>query len=626
MNQSHIRNISIIAHIDHGKTTLTDRMLLATNTISARAFHDRLLDSNPIEQERGITIKLAPVTLRYQHPSTDHQASNNPPSQNQLPTKNVKIQNCDLELSDSSFILNLIDTPGHVDFGYEVERSLAACEGAVLLVDATKGIQAQTLSNFYKAKKLNLKIIVAVNKIDLPAADIDTVSLDINESLGVPLSDIIPISAKSGHNVDQLFQDIITKIPPPHGQPQSPTRALVFNSVFHPHKGAIAFVRIVDGSISNQDLTFMSSKFNLNPQEIGIFTPTMSPQNYLSTGQVGYVATGLKEVKHIKIGDTLTTTPPPPHLISLLGYKEPLPTVYLDLYPIEGKDFTLLTDAIGKLSLSDSSLEYSLTHSTALGKGYQVGFLGALHAEIVIERLLREFDLDLIPTAPTVIYQVETNSAEHLTVKTPSDLPDPSNINTIQEPIAAVTIYTPPEYLGSIMNLVTDHRGQLTNQTYIGSRVKLEYTIPLAELIINFYDRLKSVSSGYASLEYKLLHFQPVDAVKLSVLINHQPIEALSQIVIRHKARALGKSLVAKLKVAIPRQLFTIPIQAAVGGDIVARETIKAYRKDVTAKLYGGDITRRKKLLEKQKKGKAKRSQFAKVEIPQSAYLAVLKQ
>lgn len=622
--QNLIRNISIIAHIDHGKTTLTDRMLLLTDSISKREFHDRLLDSNPIEQERGITIKLAPVTMTYQIPNPKHEITNNKQIQNSN-DKSFGFRNSDFVFSGSKYTLNLIDTPGHVDFNYEVERSLAACEGAVLLIDATQGIQAQTLSNFYKAQKLGLKIIVVLNKIDLPAADTKLVSQDIADSLQLNPKEFIHVSAKTGLHVDQVFQKIIKKIPPPSGQASKPTRGFVFNSTFHPHKGAIAFIKVVDGSFSAQELMFVSSKLALDPQEIGIFTPQMKPLDTLQTGQVGYIATGLKDASKIKIGDTVTVfgnntiTPLP-------GYQEPLPTVYLDLYPLEGKDFPNLTDALEKLSLSDSSLEYNPTSSVALGKGYQVGFLGALHAEIVIERLKREYNLDLIPTAPTVIYKITLTNDQEQVIKNPSQLPNPSSIKSIQEPVASVTIYTPPEYLGGIMDLVTKHRGELQNQTYIGTRIKLEYLIPLAELIINFFDRLKSVSSGYASLEYEILDYQPVDAVKLQILINHEPIEALSQIVVKQKARELGKSMVSKLKNAIPRQLFTIPIQAAIGGDIIARETIKALRKDVTAKLYGGDITRRKKLLEKQKKGKRLRSQHAKVEIPQSAYLSVLRQ
>ncbi len=593
--QKNTRNISIIAHIDHGKTTLTDRLMLATNTITQRQFHERLLDSNPIEQERGITIKLAPVQMSY------HQGQD--------------------------YTINLIDTPGHVDFGYEVSRSLAACEGAVLLVDATQGIQAQTLSNLIKAQDLGLKLIVALNKIDLPAAEPEQIIQDIIDSLNIEPQDIISISAKTGQNLDTLFDKIVTKIPSPKGESQKPLRALVFNSTYHPHKGVIAFVKVQDGQInSDQELALFANQQVFTPKEIGIFTPQMHPIKSLQTGQVGYIATGFKDVSLVRAGDTITLSDQISNITPLPGYQEPQPVVFMDIYPVEGKDFIVLEEAINKLALNDASLQYSPCSSLALGKGFRVGFLGALHAEIVLERIKREHNLELIPTAPTVVYKVTTTSHEHIDVKTPSELPDPSLIQQIQEPLAAVTIFTPETYLGNIMQLVVDHRGELINQTYIGKRVKLEYLIPLAELIINFYDQLKSTSQGYASLEYQLFDYQPVDAVKLTILINKEPIEALSQIIVRTKAQFSGKRIVAKLKDAIPRTLVEIPIQAAIGGQIIARETIKAFRKDVTAKLYGGDITRRKKLLEKQKKGKAKRSQFAKVDIPQEAYLAVLKQ
>lgn len=599
----HIRNIAIIAHIDHGKTTLTDRLMLRAGTISQREFHDQLLDSNPIERERGITIKLAPVRIDYQLP------------QNLQPTLNLEL--C---------TLNLIDTPGHVDFGYEVERSLAACEGAVLLIDATQGVQAQTLSNFDKAQKLGLRIIVALNKIDLPAADPEAVTRDITQNLGISPEDIIQISAKTGHNIDTLFEAIITKIPPPQAKPSQPLQALVFNSLFHPHLGAIAFVKVTSGSISSRDqLLLMANSYTFTPKEIGFFAPTMKSETTITSGNVGYLATGLKDVRHIKVGDTVTHAATPAQK-PLPGYKEPLPMVYMDLYPVDGKDFTLLKDAIDKLALNDAALRFSPVSSLSLGKGFRVGFLGALHAEIVLERLNREYNLDLVPTAPTVVYQVTTTAGDNFEVNNPSDLPDPSQIQEIKEPIASVTIFTPDSYLGGIMQLVSDSRGELLGQTYIGSRVKLEYIIPLAELIVNFFDQLKSVSQGYASLEYSLFDYQSADIIKLSILINKEPVEALSQLVIKSKVLILGKRMVVKLKDAIPRQLFDIAIQAAVGGDIIARETVKAYRKDVTAKLYGGDITRRKKLLEKQKKGKKLRGQHFKVDIPQSAYLAVLKQ
>lgn len=594
---AHIRNISIIAHIDHGKTTLTDRLMLATNTITQREFHDRLLDSNPIEQERGITIKLAPVSMVYQH-------------------------------QDQEYLINLIDTPGHVDFSYEVSRSLAACEGAVLLIDATQGIQAQTLSNLTKAQDLGLKLIVALNKIDLPAAEPERIIADVTENLGIPESDIIKISAKTGHNIEALFAKIVTQIPAPKVEANKPLKALVFNSTYHPHKGVVAFIKIVAGSLKpGEQLTMLAAQNDFEAKEIGIFTPGLTNLKHLYPGQVGFIATGLKSVADVKAGDTITSLDTKDQVTPLKGYKEPQPMVYMDLYPTEGKDFEILKDGIEKITLNDASLQYTKVSSLALGNGFRVGFLGALHAEVVLERIRREFNLELIPTAPTVVYQVSKTSGEELEVNNPSDLPDPSLIREIREPVAAVTIFTPEEYLGRIMPLASSEaRGQLMNQEYIGNRIKLEYLIPLSELIISFFDQLKSASQGYASLEYEIFDYQLVDAVKLSILINKESVEALAQIVVREKARTAGKKITSKLKDAIPRQLFSIPIQAAVGGEVVAREDIKPFRKDVTAKLYGGDITRRKKLLEKQKKGKTKRAQFAKVEIPQEAYLAVLKQ
>lgn len=591
------RNISIIAHIDHGKTTLTDRLMLATNTITPREFKERLLDSNPIEQERGITINLAPVTMTYAHQGTD-------------------------------YTINLIDTPGHVDFSYEVSRSLAACEGAVLLVDATQGIQAQTLSNLDKALQLDLKIIVALNKVDLDSAQVESVTQDIVDSLNIDPEMIVPVSAKTGLNVDQLFQKIIEVIPAPQVKTEDRFKALIFNSVYHPHKGVIAFSKVVSGSLKvGQQVGLLSNKVVFEAREVGKFAPSMKEMKLLEPGQVGYLATGLKEVSQVKAGDTLVLEEDLNSATKLAGYKEPQPMVYMDLFPTEGEDFETLKDSIEKIALNDAALQFYGVSSLALGKGFRVGFLGALHAEVILERIKREFGIDLIPTAPTVVYKVTKTDGEELEVKNPAQLPDPSQIKQINEPIALVTIFTPEDYLGAIMTLASsDARGQLINQEYIGQRIKLEYLIPLSELIISFFDQLKSASQGYASLEYELFEYQEVDAVKLSILINKEPIEALAQVVVRHKAQQVGKKMVAKLKDAIPRQLFEVPIQAAIGGTIVARETVKAFRKDVTAKLYGGDITRRKKLLEKQKKGKATRASHAKVEIPQEAYLAVLKQ
>lgn len=597
MQMNNIRNISIIAHIDHGKTTLTDRLMLATETITERQFRERLLDSNPIEQERGITIKLAPVTMMTSASGQEYQ-------------------------------INLIDTPGHVDFSYEVSRSLAACEGAILLVDATQGIQAQTLSNLDKARANNLRLIVALNKVDLPAADIDGVSLDIMETLKIDPEDIIPISAKTGQGVPELIQAIVNKIPPPKPVQTDQLQALVFNSTFHPHKGVIAFVKLISGQINSGDqLKMLVSGTNFEVRELGIFTPELKPLSRLRAGQVGYLATGLKQVSQVKSGDTLTHQESQDSVAKLPGYREPQPMMYMDIFPVEGKEFDTLRDGMEKVGLNDAALQYSKVNSPALGNGYRVGFLGALHAEVVLERLRREFGLDLIPTAPTVVYRVKTTAGEELEIRNPTQMPDPSQIEQVNEPVARVTIFTPEEYLGGVLTLASDSaRGELINQEYIGSRIKLEYLIPLSELITSFFDQLKSISQGYASLEYQLYDYQPVDCVTLSVLVNKEEVEALSQIVIRDRAQLVGRRVVEKLKEAIPRQLFDIAIQAAVGGKVVARETVKAYRKDVTAKLYGGDITRRRKLLEKQKKGKAARSQHARVELPQSAYLAVLKQ
>lgn len=594
MDIARIRNLSIIAHIDHGKTTLTDRLMLATNTITQRQFRERLLDSNPIEQERGITIKLAPVRMHY-------------------------------SIDGRDYLINLIDTPGHVDFGYEVSRSLAACEGAVLLIDATQGIQAQTLSNFDKAQAQGLELVVALNKVDLPSADEQAVRKDVVESLGISEDKIISISAKTGHNIDALFNQIITRIPAPRGQKEKPLRALVFNSTFHPHLGVVAFVRVIDGVLTQRELRLIAADQTFTPKEIGIFSPQMQAIDTIAAGEVGYIATGFKQVEYVRPGDTVTSTEHMTQVTPLPGYKEPQSMVFMDIYPVEGKEFDALKEGVEKIALNDASLQYLPTFSLALGKGFRVGFLGALHAEIVLERIKREFGVEVVPTAPTVVYKVKLTSGEEIEVNNPSDLPDPSLIEQVYEPVASVTIFTPESYIGGIMQLGADSRGDLLNQTYFGSRIKLEYLVPLSEIIINFFDQLKSVSQGYASLEYELFDYQPTEVVKLSILVNKEPVEALSQIVIKENAHQLGKRMVSKLKEAIPRQLFDIPVQAAIGGTVVARETIKAYRKDVTAKLYGGDITRRMKLLEKQKKGKAKRAAYAKADIPQEAYLSVLK-
>ena len=593
MPQSHIRNFSIIAHIDHGKTTLTDRLLHSTGTVSDRDLEERMMDSNPIEKERGITIKLAPVRMNYT--AKDGQ----------------------------QYQLNLIDTPGHVDFGYEVSRSLAACEGALLVVDATQGIQAQTLSNYEKAKQLGLKIIPVLNKIDLPSSDVEGVILDLMEMFHINEEDVVLVSAKTGMNIDVLLEKIVTDIPAPQGNPEAAPRALIFTSKYDQHKGVIAYTRVVDGELTKEMLQFMATEKSALPIEIGIFSPHMQPIQSLKTGEVGYVATGLKDVISVRVGDTITAANHPTKE-PLPGYKEPKPMVYMDFYPIDGDDYVLLQDAMAKLILDDSALKYTPTHSVALGNGLRVGFLGILHNEIVKERLEREFDLELITTSPSVTYQVELTNGERQEIHNSADFPDPSLIKTIFEPMTKMTIFTPKEYYGPILVLTEDFRGTLLEVQNIGARVQMVYTMPLAELIINFHDQLKSVSQGFASMEYEVASFEPVSAVKMDILIQGEHIEALSQIVVKEKAEYIGRKLVKKLKEVVPKQSFEVPIQAAIGGKIIARETIKAFRKDVTAKLYGGDVTRRKKLLEKQKKGKKRMKEIGKVTLNQEAFLAVL--
>lgn len=589
MQNTVIRNFSIIAHIDHGKTTLTDRLLQLTNTVSNREFTERLMDSNPIEKERGITIKLAPVRMQYK-----------------------------------DFTLNLIDTPGHVDFGYEVSRSLAACEGALLVVDATQGIQAQTLSNYEKARELGLDILPVINKIDLPSADVDAVMLELMEIFGIPEEKIIAVSAKTGINVEQLLEAVVAHVHPPQGKAEAPLRALVFTSQFDQHKGVIAYVKVVEGVLDKRKLQMMATGSTFLPPELGIFTPNMVPTDQLVAGEVGYVCTGLKEVSQVTVGDTITSAADIDKVTRLPGYKEPLPMVYMEFYPIDGDDFVLLQDAMSKLALHDAALRFSSTHSPALGNGLCVGFLGILHAEIVRERLEREFDLELIATSPSVTYELHKADGSEMLVKTPADMPDPTVIKQIKEPMTHSVIFTPKAYLGGVMQLAEEHRGQLLSMQDVGTRVRIEYKLPLAEIITHFHDQLKSVSSGFASLEYEVTEFVPVDAIKLNIIVQHELIEALSVVVVRQDAERIGRVLVKKLKEVIPRQLFEVPIQAAIGGKVVARETVKAYRKDVTAKLYGGDVTRRQKLLKKQAKGKKRMKEIGKVQLNQEAFMAVL--
>ncbi len=595
----HIRNFSIIAHIDHGKTTLTDRLLELTGTVSYGGTA-RLMDSNPIEQERGITIKLAPVRMLYH----DH-------------------------------VLNLIDTPGHVDFSYEVSRALHACEGAVLVVDATKGIQAQTIANFDKAKEAGLTIIPFVNKIDMAAAEPERVAKELVETLGFREDEILFGSAKSSIGVAELLEAIIARVPCPRvpilasasdRNFETQLRALVFNSTFDTHKGVIAFVKVMSGEInkSNRDnLMLYATHEKLSPLEIGFFSPDMRSSDHIEIGEVGYIATGHKDIRAVTIGDTLTTVGA--KITPVEGYQRPQAMVFMDLYPIDADEYRNLVDALGKLALNDASLAYHAASSPALGHGFRVGFLGILHAEIVTERLSREFEVQVVNTAPSVPYKMVLRNGENIEISSPADWPSPDQIMSMEEPMVSLTIYTPESYVGGIMELTQNKRAEFIDMQYVSGKVRLNYIMPLSELITNFYDRLKSVSSGYASVQYDHLGYQAVDAVKVDILLNGEPAEALSFVSPRHSAESRARVLVDKLADVIPRSLIEVAIQATIGGKIIARSTVKAFRKDVTAKLHGGDISRNKKLLDKQKKGKKKMKQLGSVAVPQEAFTEILK-
>ena len=610
MSIQQIRNFSIIAHIDHGKTTLTDRLLEATGTV-AKGGTVRLMDSNPIEVERGITIKLAPVRMLYTPLAS-----------------NISLLSSQ---SSSEFILNLIDTPGHVDFSYEVSRALHACEGAVLVVDATKGIQAQTIANFDKAKEAGLTVIPFVNKIDMAAAEPERVALEIVETLGFKQEDILFGSAKSGIGVTELLDAIVARVPPPkitdsRIDGSTDLRALVFNSTFDTHKGVIAFVKVMSGEINknNRDnLQLLATKEKLNPLEIGFFSPDMRASDHIEVGEVGYIATGHKDIRAVTIGDTLTTVGS--DVTAVEGYQRPQAMVFMDLYPIDAGDYRNLVDALGKLALNDASLTYHAASSPALGHGFRVGFLGILHAEIVTERLSREFEVHVVNTAPSVPYKMVLRGGDHLEISSPADWPSPDQIQSIEEPMVTLTIYTPETYVGGIMELTQGKRAEFIDMQYVAGRVRLNYLMPLSELITNFYDRLKSVSSGYASVQYDHAGYSEVDAAKIDILLNGEPAEALSFVSPRHSAEGRARVLVDKLAEVIPRSLIEVAIQAAIGGKIIARSTVKAFRKDVTAKLHGGDMTRNRKLLDKQKKGKKKMKQLGSVSVPQEAFTEILK-
>lgn len=593
--QKNIRNFCIIAHIDHGKSTLADRLIEMTGTVSQRDIKDQLLDTMDLERERGITIKSQAVRMIY-------------------------------ERNGEEYELNLIDTPGHVDFTYEVSRSLAACEGAVLVVDASQGIEAQTLANVYLAMDNDLEIIPVINKVDLPSARPDEIAKEIEDVLGLDASDAPRISAKSGENVQQVLDAIVDKLPAPSGDENRPLKALVFDSYYDNYKGAISYVRLIDGRVSEgTKIRFMASGKVFDTTEVGAFSPEFVPTKELKAGDVGYIAASIKNVADTRVGDTVTNDREPA-AEALPGYKKITPMVYCGIYPADGAKYDDLRDALEKLQLNDASLLYDPEVSVALGFGFRCGFLGLLHMEIIQERLEREFDLDLVTTAPSVSYRVRMMSGEELEIDNPTNLPDPSTIEYMEEPIAKVSVMTPDTYVGAVMELCQEKRGTFKNMEYIEStRVLLHYEIPLNEIIYDFFDNLKSRTRGYASMDYEVSGYEKSDLVKLDILLNGEMCDALSIIVHRDRAYGRGRSIAEKLKEVIPRQMFEIPIQAAIGGKIIARETVKALRKDVLAKCYGGDITRKKKLLEKQKEGKKRMRQVGSVEVPSEAFMSVLK-
>lgn len=596
MDQSRIRNLCIIAHIDHGKSTLTDRLLEFTGTVTKREMVEQVMDQMDLEREKGITIKAKAVRMLYR-------ATNG-----------------------NQYELNLIDTPGHVDFTYEVSRALAACEGAVLVVDATQGIEAQTLANLYLALEHNLTLVPVVNKIDLPSARPDQVAEQVARLLNVPNEQVIRASAKLGTGTEQILEAIVAKIPPPLGNSALPLRALIFDSKYDPYKGVVAYVRVVDGELpKNVKLKLMSSGLEVDALEVGVFRPKMIASETLTAGEVGYVATGLKNVRDLQVGDTLTRADNAVNA-PLPGYRPAKPMVFAGFYPVETNDYPLLRDALDKLKLNDASLTFEPETSAALGFGFRCGFLGLLHMEIVQERLEREYDLNLIATAPSVEYHVLKNDGSLITVDNPAEMPGAEEIAAIEEPWMHIQVFTPKEYIGTIMDLVIARRGVFDKMEYLDEqRVLLTYFIPLSELIIDFYDQLKSRTRGYASLDYSFGEYRTSELVKLNLLVNEEPVDALSMIVHKEYAYSRGAALCKRLKKVIPQQLFPVPIQAAIGGRVLARETIRALRKDVLAKCYGGDITRKRKLLEKQKAGKKRMKRFGTVEIPQEAFMAVLK-
>lgn len=595
-NIENIRNFSIIAHIDHGKSTIADRLLEYTGTISEREKREQILDDMDLEREKGITIKSKAVRLYYH------------------------------SKGEKDYILNLIDTPGHVDFSYEVSRSLAACEGALLIVDASQGVQAQTIANINLALKSNLKIIPIINKIDLTSANPDRVIQEVKNISEIKEEEIILASAKEGIGTSDILEAIVNKIPAPKGSLNLPLRALIFDSVYNSYKGTIVYVRVVDGVIKpGMFIQTMSNNIKYEVAEIGIFRPKMQPIKKLVAGEVGYIIAGFKNIKDTRVGDTITDASNPSRK-SLPGYKKVTPLVFCSIYPIDNKEYENLKVALEKLKLNDSSLFSEAETSEALGFGFRCGFLGLLHMEIIQERLEREYDLGLIATTPSVMYQVTKKNGEVVKISNPSSFPSKNEIQRIEEPYVKVNIITPSKYIGGIMDLVQERRGSFKNMEYIDEKIlRLDYELPLNEIILDFYDKLKSISSGYASLDYELTGYQPSELAKVDILVNHQLVDALSFVVHKDKAYTRGRKIVEKLKEIIPRHMYEVPLQATVEGNIIARETIKALKKDVTAKCYGGDITRKRKLLEKQKAGKKRMKKIGKVEIPQEAFLGILK-
>ncbi len=592
----HIRNFAIIAHIDHGKSTLADRLIQTCGGLEEREMTEQVLDNTDIERERGITIKAQTVRLAY--------------------TAKDGIE----------YQLNLMDTPGHVDFAYEVSRSLASCEGSLLVVDASQGVEAQTLANVYQALDNNHEIVPVINKIDLPAADIDNARHQIEDVIGLPADEAIPCSGKTGEGIDDLLEAIITKLPPPHeGKAEEPTKALLVDSWYDIYLGVVVLVRVIDGYLKKgQKIKFMSNGATREIDRVGMFTPKKVELPELGPGEMGFITASIKDISETNVGDTITDEKRPCEK-ALTGFKPSIPMVFCSFYPADASEFEKLRDSLGKIRLNDASLHFEMESSQALGLGFRCGFLGLLHMEIIQERLEREFDLDLIPTAPSVVYKINMTNGEQIELYNPVDMPEVVKIKTIEEPWIKATILVPDEYVGGLLQLCQDRRGVQIDLTYVGDRAMLVYRLPLNEVVFDFYDRLKSISKGYASFDYELDGYGENDLVKLEIRVNEEPVDALAMIVHRDSAENRGRGMCERLKDLIPRQMFKIAIQAAIGGKIIARENVSALRKDVTAKCYGGDVSRKKKLLEKQKKGKAKMRQYGNVEIPQSAFIAALK-